>query len=165
MANGTQGTMQKPMAVSDMLPPVNPFLGLIPSDAWDKFKQYFAFNFPFIPLGASSTGVLSVNVDSSADFVGMLATTQCTSTDETQKLAYFPALAQFALTAGATVFSDQTFPLGSLAPDASSPMYLPYPMYIPANSTLTLTLQNLEATSRNYRVTLHGFKVYPQQSQ
>lgn len=164
----TQAGQYGPMSVSDLRPPINPFIGLIPSDAWNKLKQYMAFSWNFTganALAASSNGNLSINVDNTSDMVFMLPSALVTSTDDATAYAYWPILGQFALTAGSKVFSDAPIPLGNLAPPASTPKYFPYPMYVPANSTLTLTLTNLVATNFNVRVMCEGFRVFGQAAQ
>lgn len=127
----------------------------------------FSYTAPFVTafvLAASATVTFPVNVANDADFVVVTITGTVTSTDESTRLTYVPQLIQVTDNGSQTTFFDNPTHYMNVVGTAELPKYLEWPKVIKAGSTMSVTLQNLEAVARNVRLAFNGMKAYPMQS-
>jgi hypothetical protein len=156
------------MTTREILPPVNPFLGLLPAEFWNRHKDFFTYFIEWLPATASVTTVETVPIQADADFLLMGITAKATATDNTTALnSPLPFLLTLEDSASGRTFSAGTdgatgVHLENITGTAQLPFYLPYPKLLRRNGILTGRLQNLSATDRNVRVALIGFKVFPE---
>lgn len=165
MPNGTAQAAQKvarPMTTAYALPPINPFLGLLPKETWNRQKDYFSYSAEFLPLSANATQQVDVNIQSDADFLVMVGVRQVTNTANTTFFTTAPFLIQLLDSGSGRLFSDKFVHIENIVPQATQPFYWPFPKLIYAGAVLSTRLQNLDATNAyNVRITYHGFKIFP----
>jgi len=131
-----------------------------PNGAKNLAVDYFAYGTDFTPLGASSTTTNPIANNSDSAFFILAATGVVTATDNTTFLTQHPALVQIAEGGSSRNFFNTPLHFDEVFGDAQLPMVWPLPKLLLPNSTLNVTIQNLEATARNYRVAFHGFKIF-----
>ncbi len=136
-------------------------VGLLPRiiREW-PYKQSFIYAQTWLPIAASGTESKNIQVESDSDFWVLAATATVRDTTNAITLANWPATVQIRDSAsGSFCFSDAVN-FDSVFGTGQWPYLFPAPRKIQRSGTLSITLQNLEATARNVRIELHGFKVY-----
>ena len=141
--------------------PMNPFLGLLPEEMWDKQKDYFVYIAEFLPLLASANAqVTQISIQSDSHFLVELITGVVTDTTNATFLANVPELVTLSDSGSGRQFMSGPVHWNNLLGTAQLPGVLPFPKIVNAGSTINVTLTNLEATARNVRIALIGFKVF-----
>lgn len=153
-----------------MLPPVNPFLGLIPKKYWGRRKEFFTYPIGYYtnspstngqPLAASAVAQqASVNIDGDSDFLLLLVTGLLIATDNTTTVNNAPALIQIADGASSQAISLNPVHFSTVVGDGSNPFFVPFPRVFAKNGSIQTRLWNLEAAARNVYLSFHGFKIF-----
>jgi hypothetical protein len=163
--NGTRNTPDQRIATGQAINPPAGVLGWLPPRFWGTIKEYFAYPANFLPLVANATQTETISIQSDSDFILLYATLVGTATDNVTPLVFRPALVQLRdASSGTDLFQSPTH-VENVFGDAMQPGIFAVPYYLRANSALQVTLQNLEAFDRNYRLTFHGFKSWPNSDQ
>lgn len=131
-----------------------------PNGARGLALDYFAYGTDFVPLAASATTTNPIAINSDSAFFILAATGIETATDNTTFLTQHPLMVQLAEGGSSRNFFNTALHFDEVFGSAEFPMVWPLPKLLLPNSTLNVTLQNLEATARNVRIALHGFKVF-----
>ena len=131
-----------------------------PDAAKSQAIDFFIYGTDFLPLGAAAALTQNINIDGSSAFV--ICSTQLVETDTTDTtfLAQHPLLASILDTGSGRVLSNIPIHVDNWFGTAERPYFWPVPKIVAPNATLQVTLQNLEATARNVRVALAGFKIF-----
>lgn len=137
-----------------------PFLGWLPRKLWRRAKDFFVYSAEFLPLVASTTGTFETAIQADSDFLCVMVTRVVTSADNATFLANVPELVQIFDAGSGRNLMDRAIHIDGLMGTAQLPSYWPMPKIFRANSTITTTVQNLEATDRNVRIAYLGFKVF-----
>lgn len=160
---GTSTAGRRGQPSDQMLPPLNPFLGLLPAHMWGKMKDYFAYVVNFLPATKATTTTQSFQVNNDSDFLCVARVYTAFQTDNTTVLAAGSGVFLVTITdsgsgrqdTNAAVHIDNAF--GT----AQRPFILPFPKVWSAGATISIAVQNLSgATDYNVRLTFHGFKVF-----
>jgi hypothetical protein len=138
-------------------------IAMLPPLMRDTIKQYFAYTAEFLPLAASLTGTVPFTVEASSDFIVVAMTGVVTDVANTTFLGMVPQTIQIvdASTGMAWFNGINGTHFNNVMGDAQQPYFMPLPFYLRANSTVNVTLVNLEAVQRNVRLAFHGFKSVP----
>lgn len=122
--------------------------------------DFFLYGSDFLPLGAGASLTQNINIDGSSAFY--ICETQLVETDtaDTTFLAQRPLLASVLDTGSGRVLSNIPIHVDNWWGTAQRPFKWPVPKLVAPNSTLQVTLQNLEAAERNVRVAFAGFKIF-----
>lgn len=145
---------------SSMSAPIAPWLQILPRELWGKQKDYFVGHIDFTPLAANSTQSQGFGVSADADFVILYGTRIVTAVDNVTFIANVPELVTLTDTGSGRNLMSSPIHMDELFGTAQLPAYWAFPKLIRAGSTLTATIQSLEATARNVRLSFHGFKVF-----
>lgn len=142
----------------------NPFLYTLPTELWDKAKDFFGYTATFagptvLPAGGSVT--VQTGIQSDSAFVIVASSLLATSTDESVVLGYVPQLVQIIdQTAGRNFFDAPTHAMNVFG-TAQAPSWWSIPKLILPSSTIGTTLTNLDpANARNVRIIYWGFKIF-----
>jgi len=129
----------------------------------DTIKQYYAYTAEFLPLTASLTATVPFTVEASTDFIVTHLTGIVTDVGNTTFLSSVPQTVQIvdASTGMAWFNGINGTHFNNVFGDAQLPGFMALPYYLRANSTVNVTLVNLEAVNRNVRLAFHGFKSVP----
>lgn len=140
---------------------LNPFWANLPPAVISLPKDFFMYGTDFVPLGASAT--VTNNIVIQADSAFLILDVVGVATDTANTAAVGPPVPQLVRVRDEgsgrdlmnhAVHFDNFFGTGQL------PSYLPYPKILKPRTTLSVTLQNLEATARNVRIDFVGFKLF-----
>lgn len=137
-----------------------PWWGVLPKWVRGKEKRPYTYTADFLPLPASTTRTVNVNITSDAHFVVLQGKMVVTSSDNLTLLSFPPALCLLTLTSTGRQLESSAVHVLSMFGTGAEPAYWAYPLLVEAGSTLTVQLQNLEAVDRNYRLSFDGFKVF-----
>ena len=138
-------------------------IAMLPPLMRDTIKQYYAYTADFLPLTASLTATVPFTVEASTDFIVVALTGIVTDVGNTTFLSSVPQTVQIvdASTGMAWFNGINGTHFNNVIGDAQFPYFMPLPYYLRANSTVNVTLTNLEAVNRNVRLAFHGFKSVP----
>jgi hypothetical protein len=131
-----------------------------PEEAKNLAMDYFVYGVDFEPLVASTTTTRAIQVNSDSAFMILSAVLVETDTGNTTFLANRPLLATLQTGGAALSLSNTPIHADNWFGTAQEPKYWDVPKTLLPNTTFNVTLQNLEATSRNVRVAFHGFKLF-----
>lgn len=137
-----------------------PFLGWLPRKLWRRAKDFFVYSAEFIPLAASITGTFETAIQADSDFLCVAVTRLVTAVDNTTFVANVPELVTIFDAGSGRNLMDRAIHIDNIMGTGQLPTYWPMPKIFRANSTITTTVQNLEATARNVRIAYLGFKVF-----
>lgn len=122
--------------------------------------DFFIYGTEFLPLTASLSITNNLNIDGNSAFVCCTSQIIETATDNTTFLAQSPVLVSILDTGSGLVLSNIPIHANNWFGTAQRPYVWPVPKIFAPNSTLQITAQNLEATNRNVRIALSGFKIF-----
>jgi hypothetical protein len=131
-----------------------------PEEAKNLAMDYFVYGVDFEPLVASTTTTRAIQINSDSAFMILSAVLVETDTGNTTFLANRPLLATLQTGGAALSLSNTPIHADNWFGTAQEPKYWDVPKTLLPNTTFNVTLQNLEATSRNVRVAFHGFKLF-----
>lgn len=147
--------------------PINPFLGLLPRNLWNRHKDLFFYNVEFLPLAASDAGAGGdIQIDADSDFLIMGASAIVTDVNDVVVASIVNAFDKFnppflvTLTDAARSFSNIATGFKNLFGTAEQPAIWPFPKLIRATTTLTTKIQNLSATAYRIRISYAGIKIF-----
>jgi hypothetical protein len=131
-----------------------------PDAAKSQAIDFFIYGSDFLPLPLSASLTQNINIDGSSAFV--IVSTQLVETDtgDTTFLAQRPILCTVLDTGSGRVLSNIPIHVDNWFGTAQRPYVWPVPKIMAPNATMSVTLQNLEATARNVRVAFSGFKIF-----
>jgi len=147
-------------SAAQFLPALNPFLGLLPREFWPKTKDFFIYSIEFTPLAASGTSTVSIQIQADSAFLITMATIVVTDTANAVFISNIPELVTLTDAGSGRQLSDKAVHVNNIFGTAQLPAVWPFPKIMAPSSTLSATLQNLEATARNVRLSFWGFKVF-----
>lgn len=148
--------------VAQFLPPVNPFLGLIPKKYWKRIKDFFIYGVEFIPIVHATTLTQPVTIQNDSDFLIMGGVYVETTTDNvTTFFNPSPLMVTIADSGSGRQLMNIPVHINNLFGTAQLPAIWPFPKIIPAGATLNTTLTNQDtANDRNVRIAYWGFKIF-----
>src|SRR5574341_428789 len=139
----------------------NPLLWLVPRELLARIKDFFIYSAEFLPLAAGATTAVTTQIQGDSDFLVVQGVRTCFAVDNTTVVANPPAMVRISDTGSGRDFMDRAVHIENLFGTAQLPAVWPFPKLLPANSTLSTQLQNLDgATARNYRLSYVGFKIF-----
>lgn len=137
-------------------------LGWLPPQFWLTIKDFFAYNANFTPLAAGQSQTQTISIESSSDFILMMMSGVGTAVDNTTPLAFRPVTIDLKDNSSGNTLTQQPTHWENIVGDGRQPGVFAIPYYLKANSSLAVTLQNLDAANaRNYRLSFFGFRSYP----
>ena len=139
---------------------VAPFLGWLPRKLWRKAKDFFVYSAEFLPLTASGTLTFETAIQADSDFLCVDVCRVVTDVANTVFLTAVPQLVNIFDTGSGRNIFDRPQHIDNVMGTGQLPNYWPMPKIFRANATISTTLQNLEATDRNVRISYVGFKVF-----
>src|ERR1700687_965024 len=163
MGTASVDARQRAGMPSQQVMPPSPWLQILPRNLWNRNKDGFVYHLDFVTVGNAAVP-LPVNITADPDFVIVYGTRIATAADNTTFIANVPATVNIVDTgagralSSAAVHSDEWFGTAQL------PAYWAFPKFMRAASTLSVTVNSLEATVRNIRLSFHGFKVFGKQA-
>lgn len=160
MATQESQRKQAPYPSAQILPPLNPFLGLLPRSLWNRVKDFFIYSVEWLPLAASAMTPATFEVDGSAGFQIISLARVVTATDNTTVLAFPPFLVRIEDSGSGRNLMNIACHIENMAGSAQLPGIWPFPKTLPPNTQVSITLQNLSATAYNVRMAFAGFKVF-----
>lgn len=137
-----------------------PFLGWLPRKLWRRAKDFFVYSAEFIPLALSATATFETAIQADSDFLCVAVSRLVTAVDNTTFIANVPQLVTIFDAGSGRNLMDRAIHIDNIMGTGQLPSYWPMPKIFRANSTITTTVQNLEATARNVRIAYLGFKVF-----
>lgn len=145
-----------------VLPMWTPFAWLVPAGLRKKQKDFFAYHLHWLPLAANTANPQNVTIQGDADF--LVCEIRGTVRDAATGLVLQvnnPITFQFEDTGSGRAFQNEALDLVEVLGTGTQPGYLPFAKLLRANSTVTVTLTNLDAANGfNVRIGLYGFKVF-----
>lgn len=137
-----------------------PFLGWLPRKLWRRAKDFFVYSAEFLPLPASETATFETAIQADSDFLAVAVTRVVTDVANLVFSVDVPELVTIFDAGSGRNLMDRAIHIDNLMGTARLPSYWPMPKIFRANSTITTTVQNLEAVARNVRIAYLGFKVF-----
>lgn len=127
-----------------------------------RITQAFTYNADFVPLAASQTATVNIQIQSDSDFlVTSVARVATDSPAQTTALAFMPATLLITDTGSGRQLMDRATHLENWFGTGQFVRVLDQPFFIRASSTLSVTLANLDtANARVIRLAFHGAKVF-----
>jgi hypothetical protein len=146
----------------------------LPSDYWNRARDWFVFGLDFNPLTVSGNSVLSFTVQNDSDFLVLqLSAVAATAAAGTAEVPYWPYLISIQDTSsgaqwinsnnGAFDHLQNVFGRvsgGTAAIAVGDPGILDYPRFIPRGGTVTVTINNLSAVANRLWLSFQGIKIY-----
>lgn len=146
----------------------SPYAWMLPQELWAKPKRLYYYTVEWVTpnqLAASSTATRTVNIDRDAHFAGIVWSAVVTNVDNTTFIDQPAILVEISDGGSGAQIMDKAvhflnlFGRGAVGDGRFTTLVLPR-LWNPGG-TIAVTLQNLDATARHIRLTVHGFKVYP----
>lgn len=131
-----------------------------PEGARGKAIDYFVYGTDFDTLAASATETNNVNISGDSAFCVLSAVIVESDIADTTFLAVPPLLVRIQDSGSGRYLSNTAIHASNWFGTAQEPKYWDIPKIFAPNSTLTIEVQNLEATERVVRMALHGFKIF-----
>jgi hypothetical protein len=159
-----QGTLLTPEARLQQAGAIQPpagVLGWLPPQFWRTQKEFYSYGANFLPLAASGTQTQTISIQSDTDFILLYVVGVATQTDNVTPLAFRPVLVELKDNSTGSTLTQSPTHYENLFGNAMAPGIFSIPYFLRANSSLAVTLQNLEANDRNYRLSFMGFRSAP----
>lgn len=146
----------------------------LPSEYWNRARDWFTFALDFNVLTVSGNTVLSFTVQNDSDFLVMsLTATAATATAGTAEVPYWPYLISIQDTSSGAQWINSNngsfdhlqnifgrMSGGTAAIAVGDPGYLEYPRFVPRGGTVTVTVNNLSAVANRLWLSFQGIKIY-----
>jgi hypothetical protein len=132
----------------------------LPDSHKGRPKDFFVYSAEFTPLGASTTSSFTISIQADSDFLILAGVRVVTDTGNTTFVSNVPQLVTITDTGAGRTFMDRAVHMDNLFGTAQLPALWPYPKFVQGASALSVTLQNLDATARNVRLSFLGFKIF-----
>lgn len=147
------------------LPNFSAWAGILPPKLLLAPKDHFTYVAEFLPLGISATATVQTQIEQESAFVIVGGVRVFTDTSNAAIAGDFaPALVTIRDASSGRLLMNSAVHIENLFGTAKEPIFWPYPKILKPNTILSTTLQNLEATARNYRLGYLGFKCYRSES-
>lgn len=162
----TKQIQHKSGAAGPMFGAANPFFGLLPREFAGRLKDPFVYNIvATITTGATTT--TTANVQNDSDFVWTQGVVVCTDSAGTTftNAANVPGLVQLVDSASGRGLQDQATHISGWFGTAQLPFFLQMPKVFRAGGQISATIQNQSAGTLVFRLSFHGFKVFPMAAQ
>lgn len=152
-----------------MTSPMNPSVQRRLLQSYDQFlpdrlkghpKDFFIYTAEFTPLSASATQSFTIGIQADSDFLILAGVRVVTTTNNATFVANVPQLVLITDTGAGRTFMDRAVHMDNLFGTVQLPAMWTYPKFVSGASSLSIQLQNLEATDRNVRMSFLGFKVF-----
>lgn len=143
-----------------MQPPAG-VMGWLPPKFWNTIKEFYGYNVDFLPIPSLGTQTQTFTVQADSDFIFLFLTGQGTMTDNVTPLPFKPVLIDLKDNSVGSSLTQKPTHYENWIGDGRNPGVMAIPYYLKANSSLAVTIQNLEANDRNYRFTFFGFRSIP----
>lgn len=161
MADLTQDRRKRVPPAAQLMPSVNPFLGLLPPRYWRRAKDFFMYSADYLPLNASASLNVDILINNDSDFLIMAGVRTVTSSDNLTQVTFFPATVTITDRGSGRNIMDRAVHLENLFGTAQLPQIWPFPKIIPAGATLSTLLQSLDTVNnRNVRISYLGMKIF-----
>lgn len=160
MANPNVAKREGGYPSAQVQPALNPFLGLLPRELWERPKDFFVYSVLFNPLPISTTEADDIQIQADSDFLIMAGVRYVTSTAAPPVPQAGVALVQLTDSGSGRQLQNTPVHIENLFGTAQMPAVWPFPKLLQRSSTLTVTIQNLEATARIYYISFLGFKCF-----
>lgn len=151
----------------------DPVRQYLPSQYWNRARDFFSFNLDFNTLGVSTTATDQFIVQNDSDFLVLsIQGTAATAAAGTAERTFWPYLISIADTGsgaqwfggdgnGFTHIQNQVGRIsGGTAGIACDYAMLEHPRFVPAASTVTVVVNNLSANADRLWLSFRGVKVY-----
>lgn len=156
-----------PPAPPSAFPQFSPYAWLLPPALWHREKRQYIYSVEFVTpnqLTASGTRTRTVGVDRDSYFAAVDVYAVVTNTDNTTFIDT-PAIMVQMTDAGRSIgLQDKAVHFLNLFNRGSSGdgrgWNIELPRLFDPGSTISVTLENLEATARHVRLSFRGFRVY-----
>lgn len=159
MANA--GAVRRHSMSPAITPALNPFFGLLPQNLWNNAKDFFAYGDDYLPVGAGLTVPQNIAVQSDSDYLIVGAVAVVTDIANVVFAANRPFLVTILDSGSGRQLQNTAIHLDNLFGTAQLPAYWPFPKLVPRASTLTTTIQSLDAANDfNVRIAYLGFKIF-----
>ena len=122
--------------------------------------DFFIYGTEYLPLGAGASVTNNINIDGNSAFACLSGQLVETADDDTTFLAQRPLLLSILDTGSGVVLSNIPIHADNWWGTAERPYFWPVPKIFAPNSTLQVTVQNLEAAERHVRLALSGIKIF-----
>ena len=144
-----------------------PYAWLIPEEFWAKPKRDFTYSVEFVTpnqLAASASRTQTVGINRDSHFVAIRMVATVTNTDNTTFVDTPAILVNVKDSGSGFDLMDKPVPFISLFHRGSSgdgkERYLTLPRIFDPGSTISVTLENQDATARHVRIAFDGFRVW-----
>lgn len=159
MANA--GQVRRASQSPAITPALNPFFGLLPQNLWNNAKDFFVYGDDYLPIGAGLTVPQNIAINSDSDFLITSAVAVVTDAANVVFSANRPFLVSILDSGSGRQLHNTPIHMDNLFGTAQLPSYWPFPKLIPRASTVTTTIQNLDAANAfNVRIAYLGFKIF-----
>lgn len=144
----------------------NPFWANLDPKVLRMPKDFFTYGVDFLPLAAAATQTLNIQINSDGHFLIMAGVRVATDpADPTSFTANVPVLASVFDGGSGRELMDQPVHIENLFGTAQLPAYWPYPKIVKSQSTMRVTLENLDPVNGfDVRIQFLGFKLFLSQS-
>lgn len=162
MAPPTQGNIVD--VSGGMIVRPNPVRSYLPQQYWNRRADFYTYSVEFNTLGVSATSTDVFQVDVDQDFLCLGITCEETTTAAgTTEQTFWPVLIDVFENTGANWFDAQQqlhTVAGRGSVDGLGYRPLPYPRFVSGGSSVTVRLQNLEATARRIWISFPGVQIF-----
>lgn len=145
----------------------NWFLGLVPRELWNTFKQFFIYELDFLPLNANATATGQVQIQADSHFLcvaGVALVTNTTNTTVINSESNASASGKLVSITDAGSGSPLTslpVALDSWFGTGQRPAVWPIPKLFRAAGAISVTIQDIFAAQHNIRFSFWGIRIYP----
>lgn len=144
-----------------MIQPPAGVLGWLPPQFWRTRKEFYVYGVDFLPVPSLGTLSSGFTIQSDTDFIMLSAMVVATATDNITPLAFRPALVEIKDNSTGSSITQIPVHVEAFFGDARYPGVFQIPYFVKATSSIAVTIQNLEANARNYRLYFGGFRSRP----
>jgi len=142
----------------------NPVRSYLPQKYWNRRADFYTYSVEFNMLGVSATATDPFQVDVDQDFLCLgIVCEETTAAAGTTEQTFWPVLVEIFENTGANWFDAQQQlhnVAGRGTVDGMGYRPLPYPRFVSGGSTVTVRLQNLEATARRIWIGFPGVQIF-----
>lgn len=151
------------LPTAGLVPPPNPFLGILPEYMWQRAKRTLWVALNALAIAPGGTADASYRADPNHDFVGFIACVKVRNSTDAGKIVLtdMPVLVSAQMENG-TQFqpAGASNELDNLFGSAKEPAIWSLPLIVPASQQVTFTFtNNHNADTLDIRATIQGFTV------
>jgi hypothetical protein len=135
-------------------------LSQLPAGLQAKDMDTFTYNVEILPTTASGSTTGTITINNDADFLLISLAGVVTTTNDATQITYVPATILFTDTGSGRAISNTPVAWNNAVGTAQEPVYLDYPKFLARSTGISIQYNALEATQRNVRIALRGFKIF-----